>query len=166
MNLVSTIPITTGKASKEQIPVAMAIILTLVSSLFWMDHFGDPTYQYHVALTQIWGLMALHLSSDRLLNMNVKPYAAFIAEHYRALKSLVPLRDFSNLESAVDNFMDAADILDAEVLLYRKKGSEISPIGDMNSRLALFERRFIDPEGIQGRDWFKHVIIGQLVEAS
>jgi len=160
--MVYTIPITTGKASKKANPwlCAMTMVLTLFSSLFWMDHFGDPTYQYHVALTQIWGLMALHLSSDRLLNMNAKPYAAFIAEHYRTLKSLAPSRDFSNLESAINNFIDAADILDAEVLLYKRKGSENSPIGDMNSRLGLFERRFIDPEGIQGRDWFKHVIIG------
>ncbi|KAI9284731.1 hypothetical protein BC943DRAFT_325479 [Umbelopsis sp. AD052] len=127
-------------------------------SLYWMDHFGDPTYQYHVALTQIWGLMAFHLANDRLLNMNAKPYAVFIAEQYRILKKLTPLRDFSNLESAIKSFIDAADILDAQVLLF-KEGRGKTPIGDINSRLSFFERRFIDPEGIQGRDWFKHVII-------
>jgi N-acetylated-alpha-linked acidic dipeptidase len=27
-----------------------------------------------------------------------------------------------------------------------------------NNRLAYFERGFTDPEGIQGRSWFKHVV--------
>ncbi|KAG1233890.1 hypothetical protein G6F68_019019 [Rhizopus microsporus] len=28
----------------------------------------------------------------------------------------------------------------------------------MNQRLTQFERSFIDPEGIKGREWFKHVV--------
>jgi Transferrin receptor-like dimerisation domain len=158
--MVYTILITTGKASRTVLVIRQLYHSRSISSLFWMDHFGDPTYQYHVALTQIWGLMALHLSSDSLLHMTAKPYAVFIAEHYRSLKSLAPSLDFSNLESAISNFIDAADILDAEIHLTKEKRGGRKTIGDINSRLGFFERQFIDPEGIQGRDWFKHVIIG------
>src|SRR6266478_3983383 len=31
-------------------------------SFYWMAHFGDPTFQYHVAAAQIWGTIALRLA--------------------------------------------------------------------------------------------------------
>src|SRR5438270_1171779 len=36
---------------------------------YWMEHIGDPTFEYHVALVDIWGLVAL-----RLANADVLPY--------------------------------------------------------------------------------------------
>src|SRR5262249_39497031 len=30
---------------------------------YWMEHIGDPTFEYHAALTRIWGLLALRLAN-------------------------------------------------------------------------------------------------------
>src|ERR1700751_919800 len=34
---------------------------------FWMSRFGDPTFEYHTALTKIWGLTALRLANSEIL---------------------------------------------------------------------------------------------------
>jgi N-acetylated-alpha-linked acidic dipeptidase len=129
-------------------------------SLYWMDHFGDPSYTYHVALTQIWGLMALRLSSDRVLDMHAVSYADSISDYYRELKTLAsPLRTFSALELAIEKLSAAAELLDAEALVAKAKKRH--NVDKINDRLAFFERWFIDPQGIKGREWFKHVLIGR-----
>src|SRR4029077_19749769 len=32
-------------------------------SFYWMVHFGDPTFGYHVAAAQLWGTMTLRLAA-------------------------------------------------------------------------------------------------------
>jgi len=34
---------------------------------YWMSHIGDPAFEYHVALTRIWGLVALRLANADIL---------------------------------------------------------------------------------------------------
>lgn len=37
-------------------------------------------------------------------------------------------------------------------------GVEILKIHDLNDRLMLAERGFLDTDGLQGRQWFKHLV--------
>src|SRR5436853_136590 len=34
---------------------------------YWMSHIGDPAFEYHIALTRIWGLVALRLANADIL---------------------------------------------------------------------------------------------------
>src|SRR5687767_10519286 len=49
-----------------------------------MKNWGDPTFQYHVAHSQLWGLMLLRLLDDNVLPFNVSDQASdllvYIAE--------------------------------------------------------------------------------------
>lgn len=71
----------------------------------WMDKFGDPGFQYHKALAQIWVLLILELAQEPLLPLDLREYAAglnsyvdhtlFYAESHGAPSefSMMPLFD-------------------------------------------------------------------------
>jgi N-acetylated-alpha-linked acidic dipeptidase len=33
-------------------------------SFYWMEHFGDPTFEYHASLTRVWGLLTRELAGS------------------------------------------------------------------------------------------------------
>ncbi|KAK2988847.1 hypothetical protein RJ640_020211, partial [Escallonia rubra] len=41
-----------------------------------MTSFADPLFQRHVAVTEVWGLLALHLADDPVLPFNYLSYSA------------------------------------------------------------------------------------------
>src|SRR6267378_2038545 len=44
-------------------------------SFYWMAHFGDPTFGYHVATAQLWGSMAMRLAEADGLPFDYTDYA-------------------------------------------------------------------------------------------
>src|ERR1051326_8240333 len=52
-------------------------------SFYWMDHFGDPGFQYHVAAAQVWGTMALRLADADGLPFDYTDYASEIRGFFR-----------------------------------------------------------------------------------
>ncbi|KAK4392009.1 putative glutamate carboxypeptidase AMP1 [Sesamum angolense] len=48
---------------------------TAFDSYDWMVNFGDPSFQRHVTVAGIWGLIALHLADDPILPFNYLSYA-------------------------------------------------------------------------------------------
>src|SRR5678816_4063105 len=51
-------------------------------SFYWMDHFGDPGFLYHVAAAQIWGTMALRIADADGLSFDYTDYATQIREYF------------------------------------------------------------------------------------
>jgi N-acetylated-alpha-linked acidic dipeptidase len=47
---------------------------------FWMNHFGDPGYQYHTLMSQLWGVTALRLANAELLPFDFATYAGNIRQ--------------------------------------------------------------------------------------
>lgn len=136
-----------------------------------MEKFGDPDFNYHRALVQIWGLMALHLSSDIVLPLNAVDYAIEIQGYIKDLNNYgAPFFSFSKLESAAAVLLQISQDFEEriETLKHRvqekieSKGSLSSKlearVKKMNDRLAKFERGLLDPQGIKGRTWFKHTV--------
>ena len=35
---------------------------SMYDDFFWMNHFGDPGYKYHAAMSQLWGVTAMRLA--------------------------------------------------------------------------------------------------------
>jgi hypothetical protein len=65
-----------------------------------MEKFGDPDFNYHRALVQIWGLMALHLSSDIILPLNPVDYAIEIQGYVKDLNKYGARLTLTKLECA------------------------------------------------------------------
>ncbi|EAS33583.2 glutamate carboxypeptidase [Coccidioides immitis RS] len=145
-------------------------------SFDWMERFGDPGWHYHLAMTKVWALMAAYLSESPVLALNATDYAVSL-HHYLdsvkqvAAKSAVPPFNFQPLEEAMASFHDAATEFDAYTSSltahlkddfpwwqYWKKIVLYFKIRAANDKYKLIERKFLYSRGLDGRNWFKHVI--------
>ena len=56
-------------------------------TLYWMERFGDPTFRYHVAMAQIWGIIALRLANADILPFDYAAYAGELLSYLKALQN-------------------------------------------------------------------------------
>ena len=134
-------------------------------SFYWMTHFGDPDFAYHVAAAQLWGTMALRLADSAALPFDYVDYATAIREYFDESVRLAKRR---HLESAVDekamndalrNFADEAARTETEsARLAADDKASSARLRRMNDALMNAERAFIDEQGLMGRPWYKHEI--------
>lgn len=120
--------------------------------IYWMSHFGDPTYEYHVACAQIWGLMTLRLVDSDVLPFNYSYYAnsldSYLTQIQALLKKYNHQMDLSQLIQAIEEFTQAA-----------MKADDNSD-QKVNDRLAFTEKQFLSANGLPRRPYYKHVIQG------
>ncbi|PHT68466.1 putative glutamate carboxypeptidase 2 [Capsicum annuum] len=139
---------------------------TAFDSYNWMVNFGDPFFQRHVAVTAVWGLLALRLAEDPILPFNFLPYATELQDYTRILSDLLEGSSISlrPITAATQELAAAAK----ETLEEAKKLKEDEAMDQhtalkrriLNDRLMFAERGFLDAEGLQGRPWFKHMVYG------
>jgi N-acetylated-alpha-linked acidic dipeptidase len=130
----------------------------------WVATIGDPGFRYHVALVQLWGLVTLRLAEADVTPLDYEPYADRIDEfaqevNRRWVNSVVrspsdPLTDVRaaamELRSAARRFNDRRQrALDAK---------DAHAIDRLNDQLLTIERALLDPDGIPGRPWYRHLI--------
>ncbi|XP_057805232.1 probable glutamate carboxypeptidase AMP1 isoform X2 [Salvia miltiorrhiza] len=138
---------------------------TAFDSYDWMMNFGDPLFHRHVAATGIWGLIALRLADDPILPFNYLSYATELQEYKNTLNTLLGESiSLDPITAAIQEFTKAAYEADEEIKNLRvDKNTDRSTVlrrRALNDRLMLTERGFLDPEGLPGRQWFKHLIYG------
>ncbi|PIN18265.1 Transferrin receptor and related proteins containing the protease-associated (PA) domain [Handroanthus impetiginosus] len=138
---------------------------TAFDSYDWMINFGDPSFQRHVTVAGIWGIVALHLADDPILPFNYLSYATELQEYKNVLNTLLDgTISLQPIAAAIQEFTTAANETEEEI---KKLGMDQN-LGEstvlrrrmMNDRLILTERGFLDPDGLPGRQWFKHLIYG------
>jgi len=134
---------------------------------FWMNHFGDPGYRYHTLMSQLWGVLALRLANAELLPFDFSAYAANIREFVNELsKGMAARNDRSQLDlkpvlDAIDDFEAAGKRLDDSAAHALTSGA-IDPklANTINHGTMQVERNWLNPDGIPGRPWFKHILYG------
>lgn len=139
-------------------------------SFAWMDEYGDPTWARHVTLARLWGLLALQLSEQELIQFKLRPYSKVLLKYIDKLdddssKGLSKLKSVAlKLDKNAEEYDKYTDMLQDEytrdyawyhswkkvVLLFRIKVA--------NVKLFRFERSFIYDEGLDNRSWFKHIV--------
>jgi N-acetylated-alpha-linked acidic dipeptidase len=155
---------------------------------FWMNHFGDPGYRYHALMSQLWGVLALRLANADLLPFDFASYAANIREFVDELsknntvilsEGAVPRSgaaaqsndpslssgpthlDLSAVRNAIDDFEAAGKRLNDSATRALASGA-IDPklAATINHGTMQVERNWLNPDGIPGRPWFKHILYG------
>ncbi|MGC2367781.1 MAG: M28 family metallopeptidase, partial [Candidatus Sulfotelmatobacter sp.] len=153
---------------------------------FWMNHFGDPGYRYHTLMTQLWGVLALRLANADLLPFDFASYADNIRQFVNELEKgkddwgkdkaiwgqppsavqpgearPVPPLDLKPVLDAIDNFEAAGNRLDDSAAHAIASGA-IDPklAATINHGAMQVERNWLNPDGIPGRPWFKHILYG------
>ncbi|KAI8074313.1 uncharacterized protein B0P05DRAFT_473269 [Gilbertella persicaria] len=127
------------------------------------------TLQYHQALTQLWGLLALRLSSDRLLPLNPHDYALEMNHSIHKISAYKGCSGFSSISLSLRaltttsvEFKTQMDDWHQQLLVKKHYSRKLKQqIAQANQRLLEFEKAFIDPHGLSSdRPWFKHLIYG------
>jgi N-acetylated-alpha-linked acidic dipeptidase len=130
---------------------------------YWMNHFGDPGYRYHTLMSQVWGVTSLRLANADLLPFDFATYAVNVRQFLDDLtkgKDIAKL-DLSSVRKQIDDFEAAGKRLD-EKLRSTLASGKIDPTlaSDLNRGMMQVERNWLNPDGIPGRPWFKHILYG------
>jgi N-acetylated-alpha-linked acidic dipeptidase len=132
-------------------------------SFYWMDHFGDPGFTYHVAAAQLWGTLAMRLADADGLSFDYSDYAHQIREFFTEAMRLARIRNLAGsiddkaMTSAIDDFAKEAERVEKDRQEAVRKGDR-AELAKINDALVQAERQFIDAKGLRGRAWYKHQI--------
>lgn len=124
----------------------------------WVSRIGDPGFQYHVAMVQFWGVLAMRLASADAIPLDYVPYAQTIAGFIEELERRSPASSL-----LVDAKAAAAELQRAAQGLNSRRATALAAndrdaLAAINSRLLRVERALLDPDGIPGRPWYRHQI--------
>jgi len=131
-------------------------------SAYLMDTFVDPKYGYHVAVTQVLGLLGLHIADANVLPLSYVGYAFLLADYLWEIESVLNTYNASasvnviSLRTAINTFTDAA--FQVEDQRFSLNTSDPVAVRAFNDRLIQTERAFIYPPGLPGRPFYKHVV--------
>jgi N-acetylated-alpha-linked acidic dipeptidase len=137
----------------------------------WMSLYGDPEFLYHQAAARVMGLLAMRLASADVVPLRFSGYARTLNDDLDEIRTDVAKRartaagaaaftpDFAPITKAIAEFGAAGTAADAAA-------DRIAAAGDaavsarLSDALAQVERAFLNPQGLPGRPWFKHQLIG------
>jgi N-acetylated-alpha-linked acidic dipeptidase len=114
-------------------------------------------------MSQLWGVLALRLANADLLPFDFASYADNIRQFVNELtkdKDLAQL-DLKPVLGAIDDFEAAGKRLDLYAASALASGA-IDPriAATINHGTMQVERNWLNPDGIPGRPWFKHMLYG------
>lgn len=130
---------------------------SVYDSFHWMVSQCDPTFGYHRAMAQLWGLMALRIATTEIMPLNVTngDYTASLYSSLAFTQSLLNSTvngttvDLTSLVSAIKNF-------EAATVVFNNSIPNTDP-QTVNQVLLGLERYFLGP-GLPGRPYYKHVL--------
>jgi len=136
---------------------------SMYDDFYWMNHFGDPGYRYHTLMSQLWGVLALRLANADLLPFDFASYAdnvrQFVAELSKG-KDMSAL-DLKPVIESIDAFEASGKNLDDSLQRALAAGKvDAKTAAEINAGMMQVERNWLNPDGIPGRPWFKHILYG------
>ncbi|XP_077246597.1 peptidase M28 family protein [Tasmannia lanceolata] len=145
---------------------------SIFDDFLWMTKYGDPEFQRHLAVGQIWGLVSLKLADAEILPFSYAGYAQELESYVRSLDSRLksvasypptvtaPLFfALGCLTNAIESFRKSQKALEGGKSVFAGYNTlTIISRKDLNDRLMLAERSFTDVDGLPNKPWYKHLI--------
>uniref|UniRef100_A0A671VJ66 Aminopeptidase NAALADL1 n=1 Tax=Sparus aurata TaxID=8175 RepID=A0A671VJ66_SPAAU len=125
-----------------------------------VEKFYDPTFKRLQAVAQVRGGLIFLLADSQLLPLDADQYADSLRKYAHSITQLAQTHpeemkvyevSFDSLFSAVENFTVAARD-------FHERLQTLNRVRVMNDQLMYLERAFIDPLGLPGRPFYRHVI--------
>ena len=136
---------------------------SMYDDFYWMNHFGDPRYRYHTLMSQLWGVLALRLGNADLLPFDFASYGDNVRQFVGDLskgKDMSQL-DLKTVMAGIDKFEAAGKAFNQSVATALAAGPlDAKLANDINHGMMQVERNWLNPDGIPGRPWFKHILYG------
>ena len=145
-------------------------------SFYWMSHFGDPEFVYHVAAAQLWGTVAMRLADAAGLPLDYRDYASQVRDFFEQSMKAARRRklaggfDDKPMTEAIKNFAEEGERIEkarqdavSDIERSRSEASDrhrraIARLQRINDALIGAERSFVDERGLRGRSWYTHQI--------
>jgi N-acetylated-alpha-linked acidic dipeptidase len=133
---------------------------------YWYSHFGDPTFEYGKALSEVTSTALLRLADAPLLPFEFTHFADTVGRYVGEIEKLKKgdRPSFDDLKRGVGELKKSAVAFEAA---YAEALPKIDPaqaarqedkLRDVNAILFRTERTMALPQGLPNRDWFKHRI--------
>ena len=143
---------------------------SVYDNFFWMQRFGDPEFLYHQAAARYLGLLSMRTATADVAPLRFSNYGAAMKDDLDEIRTDVVRRartasatpfnpDFSALLKAVSDLDAAGRAADAATEALLASGAAAS-FAKMSEALNQVERAFLNKDGLPGRPWFKHQLIG------
>jgi N-acetylated-alpha-linked acidic dipeptidase len=142
-------------------------------SFYWMTHFGDPTFVYHVAAAQLWGTVAMRLAEAPGLPLDYRDYSGQVRDFFEQTMKIAKRRklagafDAEPMTKAIEKFADEAErvekarqesVSEIERTARDRNPSAVAKLKRINDALLQVERSLTDDRGLRGRNWYTHQI--------
>ncbi|XP_054884561.1 N-acetylated-alpha-linked acidic dipeptidase 2 [Poeciliopsis prolifica] len=130
-----------------------------------VEKFYDPTFRRLRAVAQVRGGLIFLLADSQVLPLNANEYADSLRKYADSIARLAQTHtelmethnvSFESLFSAVENFTNAAKGFHER--LQTLNIEDPLQVRIINDQLMYLERAFIDPLGLPGRPFYRHVI--------
>lgn len=135
---------------------------SLHDTFHWMKTFVDRDFEYHRAIAQLWLQISLTLADQPLIPFSCTKYADRLTYYAKDIKNkyekiltqqkitldhfMSAVKNFSNAASTFNDWLNAVDQTNPLALRIA------------NDRLMQIERSFINPQGLPGRPFMRHVL--------
>ncbi|KAM4859042.1 N-acetylated-alpha-linked acidic dipeptidase 2 isoform 2-T3 [Thomomys bottae] len=138
---------------------------TIYETFELVENFYDPSFKKQLSVAQLRGALVYELADSTIIPFNIQDYANTLKTYSESIFNLSKKYgqqltengvSFDPLFSAVKNFSEAASDFHRRL----KQVDLDNPIAVriVNDQLMLLERAFIDPLGLPGRRFYRHII--------
>jgi N-acetylated-alpha-linked acidic dipeptidase len=135
---------------------------SVYDNFYWMNHFGDPGYRYHALMSQLWGVLAMRLANSEIVPYDFETSATKLREFVSEIQKKKGAKENLDLKpvlASIDEFEIAGRDLNKSVEARLSGGGEaLKGFDELNANVMAVERNWLNPEGIPGRPWFKHML--------
>jgi N-acetylated-alpha-linked acidic dipeptidase len=134
----------------------------------WMEKFGDPEFQYHRTMAQVWALLILEVADRELLPFDFEVYASAVKGYVDDLEGYAKVKGAEDEKFALTVLHQAADEFKKNAEEFQAWGkawedavgqggfeSKVMAIKRMshNSRMGNFETNLLDIDGGVSKGW-------------
>ncbi|KAK7082545.1 N-acetylated-alpha-linked acidic dipeptidase 2 [Halocaridina rubra] len=156
------IPCTDFRYTHDNKTLGEPMYHTLYETFELVDEIYDQGFEFHKAVTVLWGDLAVVFSEMDILPYSLRAYADFIARAYYDIttqySALIASKNITMeyFGKAVENFNST--IITFEGNLQNVDFENPLQVRKINDQLMMVERAFIDPLGLPGRPEYNHVV--------
>ncbi|XP_040282291.1 N-acetylated-alpha-linked acidic dipeptidase 2-like isoform X1 [Bufo bufo] len=138
---------------------------TVYETFELVERFYDPSFKKQLAVAQVRGSIVYELADSAIIPFNVLDYGEELKNYADSISNLAKKHldqmetynvSFDHLYYAIDNFTNYAVGLHQRI----KNVDHNNPLAVriLNDQLMFTERAFIDPLGLPGRPFYRHII--------
>ncbi|XP_078514544.1 N-acetylated-alpha-linked acidic dipeptidase 2-like isoform X3 [Lissotriton helveticus] len=138
---------------------------TVYETFELVERFYDPTFKKHLAVAQLRGGLVYELANSRIIPFNAQDYAEALKSYADSIYKIAQQHQtqlqqygvsFDSLFSAVENFTKTS--IEFHKRIEQLDMNKIIDLRIMNDQLMFLERAFVDPLGLPGRKFYRHII--------